>query len=259
MADDEVNDDWLIVNCLRALNGRNDFFFARDPDGFTTERFGQTDEVRGEGVFFAQLGVRIVLIIKQRLPLPDHSKVAVINDGNLKREAFQGCSGKFLVGHLEAAITIDGPDFLIWTRCLCTQGSGNGIAHGSSATGVDPGTRVFKVQELRGPHLVLAHARTVDSFRPHGFTELFQDELWIQQAIIGGLITAWETLLHAAQVIVPLFHLGGWLHILLAVLLVKRGQALLGIADDRDRDLADLANLSWVNIGVDDLGIWREC
>ena len=143
-------------------------------------------------------------------------------------------------------------------RCLCAQGSGNGVAHGSGAAGVDPRTRVLKVHELRGPHLVLAHTGTVDRFWPHGFAELFQDELRVQQAIIGGLITAREALLHAAQVIVPLFHLSGRLHGLLAVFLAKSGQALLRIADDGDRYFSNLANLSGVNIGVDDLRIGCE-
>jgi hypothetical protein len=49
---------------------------------------------------------------------------------------------------------------------LAPIAAGTGVAHRAQATGVEPGARVLVLDELRGPHLVLANARRVDRFRP---------------------------------------------------------------------------------------------
>src|SRR5579875_3982563 len=77
---------------------------------------GQLDEVRHPGAALGaltlagmQVGVRVALVVEQRLPLPHHAEVAVVDDGHLHRDSLQGAGGEFLVGHLEAAVTVDRP------------------------------------------------------------------------------------------------------------------------------------------------------
>src|SRR2546425_4088031 len=96
--------------------------------------------------------------VEEVLPLPDHAQVAVVDDGDLDRRAFDGAGGQLLVGHLEAAVAVDRPDLLVRDAELRTHRGGHRVAHGAEAAGVDPGARVLVLDELRGPHLVLADA-----------------------------------------------------------------------------------------------------
>ena len=81
---------------------------AAQPDA--AERLGQLHEVGDAVLVRAEVGVGVALVVEQRLPLPDHAEVAVVDDGDLDRDALQRAGGQFLVGHLEAAVAVDRPD-----------------------------------------------------------------------------------------------------------------------------------------------------
>src|SRR5690606_41234757 len=66
---------------------------------------------------------------------------------------------QLLVGHLEAAVAVDGPDRGSGHADLGAHRGRDGVAHGAEAAGVEPGVGLLVADELRGPHLVLAHAR----------------------------------------------------------------------------------------------------
>ena len=68
-----------------------------------------------------------------------------------------GDGGKFGQRHLETAIAADRDHELIGTRHLGADRGRNAEAHGAEAARVDPEARFVEANELRGPHLVLAH------------------------------------------------------------------------------------------------------
>ena len=46
---------------------------------------------------------------EQRLPLAHHAEAGVVDDGDLDRDVVDDAGRKLLVGHLEAAVAVDGP------------------------------------------------------------------------------------------------------------------------------------------------------
>ena len=55
-----------------------------------------------------------------------------------------GAGGQFLVGHLEAAVAVDGPDHAVRLAHLGAHGGRHGVAHGAGAAGVQPGVRASR-------------------------------------------------------------------------------------------------------------------
>src|SRR5579862_6881644 len=122
------------------------------PDALAAVGLGQLDEVGDTGAGrllrlggAVQVGVGVALVVEQRLPLPDHAEAAVVDDGDLDRDALDGAGGQLLVGHLEAAVAVDGPHGSLRAAHLGAHGGGHGEAHGAQPAGVDPGTRVLVV------------------------------------------------------------------------------------------------------------------
>src|SRR5699024_4108419 len=134
LTDDEVNNHGAVINFAGTLDSGDDFFLSGHADGFTTHRFTQLDEVWNVSFLLAQLRVRVIALVEQGLPLTNHAEVTVINNRNLDGETFDCRGGQLLVGHLEATITIDCPDFLVWQACLCAERCGYRVAHGASTT-----------------------------------------------------------------------------------------------------------------------------
>ena len=71
--------------------------------------------------------------------------------------AVAGNRGQLRNRHLEAAVAHDREHQLVGTRELRADGRGQAEAHGSQAAGVEPQPRLVEADQLRRPHLVLAH------------------------------------------------------------------------------------------------------
>ena len=95
--------------------------------------------------------------MKQLLPLAHHAKTFVVQDELLDRRAELHRSAHFLHVHQPRCLAGDVDDQSIRVGNLHTDGGGQAIAHGAKASARHPTVRAFKAQELRGPHLVLAH------------------------------------------------------------------------------------------------------
>ena len=81
---------------------------AAQPDA--AERFGELHEVGDAVLVGAEIGLAVALVVEQRLPLADHAEVAVVDHGDLDRDALDRAGGEFLIRHLEAAVAVDRPD-----------------------------------------------------------------------------------------------------------------------------------------------------
>jgi hypothetical protein len=99
----------------------------------------------------------VVLVIKEFLPLPDHSEKSVVEDGDLYRKVVLDGRGQLLYIHLDASVTGDVEDELIREGRLCANSRGKPVAHGAQPAGSQERPRPVKRKELRGPHLVLTH------------------------------------------------------------------------------------------------------
>ena len=128
---------------------------------------GELDEVgdaaADRGV---QVGVGVALVVEQRLPLAHHAEAAVVDDRDLDRDVVDDAGGELLVGHLEAAVAVDGPHGALRLGDLGAHGGRHGIPHRAEATGVEPRVGALVLDELGGPHLVLADPRDVDGLGP---------------------------------------------------------------------------------------------
>ena len=67
---------------------------------------------------------------------------------------------------------------------LGAHGRRDGEAHGAQPAGVQPGARLLVLDELRGPHLVLANAGDVDGVRTGDLAELL-DHVFRPQAAVA--------------------------------------------------------------------------
>src|SRR3954470_7241256 len=116
VADHEVDDHRCVVDRHGLLDHRVDVVLALAAQPDAAHRLGEQDEIgdahrlgRAIGVLRVQLGVGVATLVEEGLPLPDHAEVAVVDDGDLDRDALDRAGGQLLVGHLEAAVAVDGP------------------------------------------------------------------------------------------------------------------------------------------------------
>ena len=109
---------------------------------------------------------RVALVVEQLLPLPDHAEVAVVDDGDLDRDALDRAGGELLVGHLEAAVAVDRPHRACpgsppWRPSPPARRSPS-CPRPPELSHVP---RLLVRRELRRPHLVLADAGDEDRVR----------------------------------------------------------------------------------------------
>ena len=71
------------------------------------------------------------------------------------------------------------------TADLGAHGRRHGVAHRAEAAGVEPGVGVLVLDELRGPHLVLADAGDVDRVGPDQLAEPADHVLRCERAVVG--------------------------------------------------------------------------
>ncbi len=103
--DDEVDHDRLVVDGLRLTDRSLDIFFTLDTNSVAAQCFCELHEVRdADGAVRSEVGVGVALFVEECLPLTHHAEVAVVDEGNLDRDTFEGTGCEFLIGHLEAAV-----------------------------------------------------------------------------------------------------------------------------------------------------------
>src|ERR1700677_4224491 len=192
----EVQDHWPVVDGHGPFDHPVNLAGLLAPDALAAVRLGQLDEVRDPGAArlarlrrHVQVGVGVALVVEQRLPLPDHAEAAVVDDRDLDRDALQGAGGQLLVGHLEAPVAVDGPHRGVRAADLGAHGGGHGEAHRAQTAGVDPGPRVLVVDELGGPHLVLAHPGHVHRLRARDLPDPL-DHVLRREATVARLVVA---------------------------------------------------------------------
>ena len=139
-----------------------------------------------------QVGLRVVVLVEQGLPLANHAVHGVVEDCDLYRSVVQECSRQLFGRHLEGAVAINQPHRLLAFKFTggthgCADGCRQAVAHRAQATGGNPGVLVLEVNELRSPHLVLAHAGHPDGGEVGQLGELLDDPLRGQRAV-GRLV-----------------------------------------------------------------------
>src|SRR5580704_12899843 len=193
---DEIDHDRLIVDLHGLLDHLVHLAWRLAAQADAAVGLGQLDEVgharpgrRRRIRLRAQVGLGVPPVVEQGLPLPDHTEVAVVDDGHLDRDALQRAGGQLLVGHLEAAVAIDRPHARLGTAHLGAHGRGHRESHGAQATGVDPGSRLLVGDELGGPHLMLADARHIDRLRTGDLPDPL-DHVLRRERAVGRLLVA---------------------------------------------------------------------
>src|SRR6478609_3008573 len=257
-ADDEVDHHRTVVDLAGLLDDGLDVFCALATQSDAAQGLGKLDEVRNAMRMRGEIGLAVTLFVEQRLPLPHHAEVAVVDDGHFDGRALDGTGGQFLVGHLEAAVAVDGPHLGLGTAELGAHRRRNREAHGAQTARVQPGLRVLVFDELRRPHLVLAHTGNVDGVGTRHLAECFDDVLRRQASVTLRPVAQRVGRLHAAQVLPPVVDLGRTDGAVSAQRLDQVGDHGLDVADDRHVGVAVLADLGRVDVGVDDLGLWRK-
>src|SRR5699024_8724764 len=190
---DEVDDHGAIVDLHRFFDGRGDIFFFFNADADSTVGFGELDEVGYPhrvctGV---EVGVGVPRVVEQCLPLPHHAQRRVVDEGNFDRDVVDRTGGQLLVGHLEASVTINGPDGTAWFGNLCTDGRRDGKAHGAQSCGVHPLVGALVLHKLCAPHLVLPYTGDVDGFGSGDLGQGFEHFLGCHQSVVGLGVSQW--------------------------------------------------------------------
>src|SRR5919107_2003556 len=187
--DHEVDDDGPVVHRHGGLDGGVQVLRALAPQADAAVGVGHLDEVRDPpGRAGVQVGVAVALAVEQRLPLPHHAEAGVVDHRDLDRDLVDDAGRELLVGHLEAAVAVDGPDRPVGQPRLGAHRRGHGVPHGAQTAGVDPGVRLLVADELRGPHLVLPDAGGEDRVRPADLPQPGDDLLRRQRPVLGLVV-----------------------------------------------------------------------
>ena len=142
---------------------------------------------------------------------------------------------------------------------LGAHGGGHGIPHRPEPTGVEPGVGALVLDELRGPHLVLADAGDVDRLRAGDGAEPLEDVLRGERATLRLGVAQRERLLPAGDPLAPLGVVAAPARVVVGVDgLDEVGEDRLAVTDDRDVGPAVLGDLRRVDVGVDDPRLGRE-
>ena len=244
-----------------------DVFLTLTTQSDTPECLGKFDEVGDAVAVGGQIGLAVTLTVEQRLPLPDHAEVAVVDQRHLDRHTFDRAGGQFLIGHLEAAVAVDRPHLGVRAGHLGAHRRRDGVAHGAQSTRVEPGARLLVGDELRCPHLVLTDPGDVDGIRPGDPAQLGDDVLRAEAAVGLGIPAQRIGLAQSVEVGPPVgeVRIGDTFIadpvVSTAVLTQHRdqfGDDGFDIADDRHIGMAVLADLGRIDISVDHLGVGRE-
>src|SRR5580704_11851657 len=192
---DEVHHDRAVVDGHGPLDDLVHVGGLLAADALAVVGLGELDEVGDAGAGQlplrrpVQVGVRVALVVEQRLPLPDHAKAAVVDDRHLDRDALDGAGGQLLVGHLEAAVAVDRPHGRVRAAGLGAHGGRHGEAHRAEPARVDPGAQVLVVDEVGRPHVVLADAGHVHRLRARDLADPLDHVLRRERAVVRLVVT----------------------------------------------------------------------
>ena len=98
----------------------------------------------------------VTFVIKDILPLSNHTKVAIIDDGDLEWKPLGRYGRELSHRHLKAPISSYNPDFFIRPSSLNADSSWKREAHGAKSARRDQTPMLDVGEILRLPHLVLA-------------------------------------------------------------------------------------------------------
>ena len=111
---------------------------------------------RSIGLAGGKVGVGVMLVEEEGLPLADHAQNAVVQDQDHQGDILCNGSGQLVQVHAEAAVAGD-QDGLFTGTHGGTHGSAHTEAHGAQTAAGNEPAGGFKVDIPGGPHLVLAH------------------------------------------------------------------------------------------------------
>src|SRR5215204_171232 len=203
---------------------------------------------------YGRLGVTAV--VEELLPLANHPEVTVVQDGDLYVQPEVPYRGELLDVHLDAAVAGYDPHRVFGIGEGHTHRRGQREAHRAEAPARDVAVGLGELEELGGPHLVLAHVGDepqVGAGRgPYGLHQLDGTVLAPRR-----LLTAPLRLLALRQLIAPLLASFALLRSFIQVS-EDRTHRGLGVRGNPHGRLYDLAELRGVDVDVDDLRPWRE-
>src|SRR5699024_4249411 len=146
------------------FDGRGNIGFFYYSNAYGTVSSSDFDEVwdANTGSTGAQFGDGVQAVVEQSLALMDNIQRGIIQEDDFDGDLVNNAGSKFLVGHLEATIPIDGPDRTVGFGHLGAHGRWDGKAHGAKSSGVHPLVWPLVADKLCTPHLVLAHTCYID-------------------------------------------------------------------------------------------------
>jgi len=132
--------------------------FLMDGPGWYAESFGNGEEVGIGGMLITRTEVSMGPVAAEEavFPLDHHTQVLIVEQKDFSGDFFGIGSGQFLDIHQEAAIAIDVDDQVIRSSDFGAEGRRQAKPHGAQTTAGDPGAGLIEVEELGGPHLMLA-------------------------------------------------------------------------------------------------------
>ncbi|CAH2600075.1 protein of unknown function [Rhodovastum atsumiense] len=113
---------------------------------------GELHEIGQRG----RVALRVAAAVQQFLPLPHHAHVLVVQDEQLHRQPVLRQRAELLDVHQDAGLAGDIDHQVLGMGDLHAHGGGQAVAHGAQAAAGHPAVRPVELEELGGPHLVLA-------------------------------------------------------------------------------------------------------
>ena len=200
-------------------------------------------------------GVAADAAVEAVFPLHDHPEVLVVQDHRLGRDLLDFACGELLHVHHERAVAVDVDDLLVGTGDLGAHRGRVAEAHCPETERADVAARLIEAVELRGPHLMLAHAGGDDRVAlgelvQHPHRLLGHDMLAVRAPEGVLLLPGFDLRVPSLGVRRGELQDGREL--------VQAAEGLLHIGGDGQLDALVLVVLGCVDVDVDDLRVGRE-
>ncbi len=186
-AHDEVDHDGTVVRVERELDRRVDLVFLLDADREATVSLASLTKSGMRRVPYPCSG-RCWSDVPRRTssatgaPCPARS---CCDDRDLDGMSLMTQVRELLIGHLEAAVAVDRPHGALGLGDLGPHGRGHGVAHVPAPPELSQALGRSNLNELRGPHLVLADAGGVHALGTGQLADALDDVLGRQQPVRG--------------------------------------------------------------------------
>src|SRR6266487_4208056 len=188
VVDDEVDDDRPVIGLGGGLDHVVHVLGPLAAQSRAAVGLRELAEVGNPRPAGAKIGARVALVVEQRLPLPHHAKVPVVDHGDLDGDPLERAGRQLLIGHLEAAVAVDGPHLRVRAPHLRAHRGRHRVAPRAEPARVEPGVRVLVGDELRGPHLVLPDTRQEHRVRPRELPDALDHVLRGERAVARLLV-----------------------------------------------------------------------